>query len=121
MISRSEEITLAVLDYSLGGTPYPIPDGVLTEYLALTAPGSAVTRDALNGAIAAYIGEFDSVADAAKAITAQSLPHDVRHLIAGWPFTYLDWDAASHALISEVEGHEGGRVLRIGRHYFARA
>ncbi|GAB6857972.1 hypothetical protein [Microbacterium xylanilyticum] len=120
MMQLREEVTLAVLDYSLGGTPYPIPEPVLVEYLEQAAPGAPVTRDALDRAVDVYIGEFDTVADAARAITAQSLPRDVRHLIAGWPFTYLDWDAASHALTGELDGSDGGRVLRIGRHYFAR-
>lgn len=65
----------------------------------------------------AYIGQFDSHAELAQAIWAQSTVGIAELWVSRWPLTHIDWDAAGADLLEPLR--LGDIVEVAGGHYFS--
>lgn len=114
------DVLLARLDYERTFGPWPLPDDVTAEYLSVVHPGGRVVRSDLVKVLAEYVGEYESVGEFARALTAQSLMDVPGVDLDGWPFCHVDWDAAGESLSPVLESVQDNRMVRVsGRYYFA--
>lgn len=115
------DVLLARLDYERTFGPWPLPDAATEDYLRIVqGTAERATRADLARMLAEYVGEYDSVGEFARALTAQSFMGVPGVDLDGWPFCHVDWDAAGQSLSPVLESAADSRMVRVGgRYYFA--
>lgn len=118
-MSTRDKLTLAQLDYELHCGPWPIDREPTEDFIRAVHPDQVIDRRLLVTVLGEYLGQFDTLTELAKAVTAQSLLHaDIR--LDSWPFTHIDWQAAGEILDESIADGEAGTIVRVAaNHFFA--